>query len=501
MGEYDWLEKRKLRAVDQLKLWGDNPRLDPEERHVNLADYASDLLAENGEKDSFLKLIGSIASDGFIPADPVVIWKNNENNNYYVAEGNRRVLALKLLRNPEKAPRPLRSYMRKMSGLIERETIEKIKVCIAPSFDACEWYINQRHASSSIQRSWSRHQQQRWIAELYDKNHGDIDKVMSITGLSKSQLESTLRILKIRDFSLKKTVFNKLSVNEQESVKSHRLPMTILERWFDNLIVREKWGIEFDGENVTIQSNMQSFLVAYAKWIKLVLHRDEPDVSIQINTRTITANLDGILAFLPEVSFGDNADDLGSNQNDINGGDANQKNNEKDTTIAPGKEDVPEPEKPLSKNPDRPKLVIDTCQLKTTNYKLDALLKEFKEIPISRYKNCLAASLRVFLDLAISEYIQEESCKNDIKKAYGKNFSDIPLKKRLEYLKANNLKSKKAACKVLEKLLNHTNHYSLDILNTYIHGKDTQYTGQQFLNGFWDFLFPLFIEILDIKES
>ncbi|WP_027148616.1 hypothetical protein [Methylobacter tundripaludum] len=73
MSKYDWLEKRTLRSVDQLRLWSDNPRLDPEDNHVNLADYVSDLIAEAGEKDSFMKLIVSITSDGFIPGDPVVV--------------------------------------------------------------------------------------------------------------------------------------------------------------------------------------------------------------------------------------------------------------------------------------------------------------------------------------------------------------------------------------------------------------------------------------------
>ena len=135
MGKYDWLEKRTLRAVDHLRLWTDNPRLDPEENHLGIADYVSDLMAENGEKESFLRLVSSIANDGFIPADPIVVWKNNSNNKYYIAEGNRRILALKLLRSPEKAPKSIRSYIRKKSALINRKDIEKIKVCVAPTFE------------------------------------------------------------------------------------------------------------------------------------------------------------------------------------------------------------------------------------------------------------------------------------------------------------------------------------------------------------------------------
>lgn len=500
MSNYDWLEKRQLRSTDQLRLWSDNPRLDPEEKHVNLSDYASDLIAEAGEKDSFLKLVNSIVSDGYVPADPIVVWKSDENDNYYVAEGNRRVLALKLLRDPKKAPKSLRSYIRKKSEVIEKSSIEKIRVCIAPSFDDCEWYINQRHASSTIQRSWSRHQQQRWIAELYDKYNGDVNKVISITRLSRSQLESTLRILNIRDLALKQEVMNLLSSDERESIKSHRLPMTILERWFENLVIKEKWGIEFDEGNVNITSNMKSFLFAYAEWIKLVLHRDDPDVAVQINTRTITSNLNGILERLPEVSFGENGLESDQDEDIINQAEAEQQNHAEGAGETLNKDASIEPPKKLYKDPLRNQIVLDACTLKTTNYKLNALVIEFKKIPTSRYNNCVAASLRVFLDLAVSEYIEEKDCKNELEALNKCRYHDIPLKKRLEYLKSHDLKTKKAPCKVVEKLLNHSNHYSLDILNSYIHGKDTQHTGKQYLNGFWDFMFPLFEEILDIKE-
>ncbi len=493
MAEYDWLEKRTPRAVDQLRLWADNPRLDPVENHVSLVDYVSDLIAENAEKESFLKLIDSIATDGYIPADPVVVWKNEANNKYYVAEGNRRALILKLLRNPDKAPKSIRPYIRRKSELIDRKDIEKIKVCIAPSFEACEWYINQRHSSSSIQRRWSRLQQQRWIAELYDKYNGNINLVASKARLRKSELDYTLRILHIRDLALNPIVLKSLTPEEQDSVKSHRIPITIFERWFVNPVIKEKWGIEFDEDVVNITSNEDSFLNAYAAWIKLVVHRDDYDVKVKVNTRSIDINLDGILACLPEVSFG---------VGDITPDDkkpASDNKQQKSADEADAQDSKEINKRPINKNPDRNNLVVDTCQLKTQNYKLDAIFREFKIIPF-RYRNCVAASLRVFLDLAVREYIASENCEEDMRKKYNNmDIQYIVLQKKLEYLKKNKLTAKTSAYKVVDKLLNPSNHYSLDTLNNYIHGSDTHHTEKRFLNGFWDFLVPLFEEIIDIK--
>jgi hypothetical protein len=107
-------------------------------------------LSDDAERKDFLSLIKSIAEDGFIPLDPIVVWKNEENQKYYVAEGNRRVIALKLLRNPEKAPQSIRSTIRKYD-----HNIEKIYVNVAPSFDEAEWYISQRNSTSLF---FQRHQ-------------------------------------------------------------------------------------------------------------------------------------------------------------------------------------------------------------------------------------------------------------------------------------------------------------------------------------------------------
>ena len=99
-----WWENRVLRSVDNLKLWRDNPRLDPSSQPVRVRDFVEELISDVNDKQDFIELITSIANRGFVSFDPIVVWQNEADKNFYVAEGNRRVMALKLLRNPEKAP-------------------------------------------------------------------------------------------------------------------------------------------------------------------------------------------------------------------------------------------------------------------------------------------------------------------------------------------------------------------------------------------------------------
>ena len=104
MEDYSWAQKRYLRSVDQLRLWNNNPRLNPDEKHINISDFAEDLTADHSDKQALFDLAKSIVDRGFLGFEPIVVWQD-ENEKFYVAEGNRRVLVLKLLRHPEKAPK------------------------------------------------------------------------------------------------------------------------------------------------------------------------------------------------------------------------------------------------------------------------------------------------------------------------------------------------------------------------------------------------------------
>ena len=419
--KYDWLVKKTPRSVDQLRLWPENPRLNPEDSHLTLRDFAEDLTEESADKNDFYSLVNSIVTDGFVPADPVVVWRNEENNKYYVAEGNRRVVALKLLREPEKAPKSIRSFIRKASSKINHNEIEKILVNVAPTFEDAEWYINQRNSASSLQRRWSRVQQQRWILTLYNKHNGDLDKILSITKLSKSELEGFIRILKIKDFVQIPEVRNKLTQEEFEKANSYRFPITILERIFNFSDVRNQWGIDFEGIDVEIISNKESFYELFAELIKRIINKADD----RITTRTNKEDLPEIFESLPSVSFQgseneatvENGSDQEQNIAPLQEPQTNE--SEEESSENNGSDSSESPTiKHLKGNPHRNKILLPIYSLNTDSYRLRGLFYEFTQISISRYPNHISSSLRVFLDLAVFKYIETEGLESAICQQY-----------------------------------------------------------------------------------
>ncbi len=484
--KFEWLEKKTPRSIEQLKLWSENPRLNPDEPHSTVADFAEDIIADENDKKHFFDLLRSIAVE-YIPADPIVVWKEKDNK-FYVAEGNRRVLALKLLKDPEKAPKSIRAYVRRISEN-RTEKYDKIKVCVAPSFEAVEWYINQRNSTSSLQQPWSRIQQQRWIERLYKQYGNNIPTLLAKTSMSIGDLEGYIRNLRLIDLIKTEEVKNALTDREYKDATSHKFPITILERFFNNTQVKEKWGVEVDGLEFRLK-NKEGFLKAYAQLIKNIVS-DKP--TVKIDTRTITTDLNDILASLPQV-------DLRHNDLYIVG--AEDTNNSKGPKEEQEERPNTKSKKPTTKgDPNRTKLISSELTLHTTDYRLLGIFNELKELSINKYKNAAAASIRIFLDLSVLNWLNTENKVVDLQKKYSSNLRDIVLKNRLTFIEEELSGKNKKAASIISKLLNPANELSLDVLNGYQHSADTCFLNKQFLNRFWDFLFPLFEVLLDIKDN
>ena len=248
----EWYDRKYVRSVENLKLWKANPRYNPNEDLISVTDFAEALVEDEQEKSSFNDLIKSIAQR-FRPIDPIVVWKD-ERKRFCVAEGNRRVLALKLLLNPNKAPKGMRKYIRDLADSMP-EKITKIHVYIAPSFEEASWYISQRNNTSSLRKSWSRLQQFRWIAYQFDEVcNKDMSHMQVQTQMTIAELEYALRMLNIIRLVESDDMKVLLTEDEYKEANSHKFPITIIERFFSNVEVREKWGIAYEGINVKIRN-------------------------------------------------------------------------------------------------------------------------------------------------------------------------------------------------------------------------------------------------------
>jgi len=481
MKNYDWLTTRASRSVDQLRLWSENPRLNPDLTYVTLHNFAEGICGDKSDREAFIALMESIADYGFIPADPIVIWQNPGNNKFYVAEGNRRILALKLLISPYKAPVSIQAKVNNLSKEIENiETIKKIKVAIAPTLADAEWYIFQRHSTAALQRKWSREQQFRYIAKIFAEENCDAQKTQRRTQLSVSEVNGIIRILKLKEYIL--NLEREFTSHEFEYFKSYQFPISTFERFLEDTSIIEKLHIQYDNENVCVTAKPEDFNAALVVLIKGICS-DRED---KITSRTKPDEVNGRLPESSEVEPW--------KLNDSN-------------LFQTSKKDTPQKDKTEKKatrsdvnNPQRQHVIPRELVLNSSNARLCGIWEEMKKISANRYCNISSAGLRIFLDLAIKDYLDAKDITSPIEAFFKLNIRDITLKKRLEYLKDSEELTKSLRSDIT-KLLNPDNDFSLDVLNGYVHSAKTCFVDVTFLNRFWDFLYPLFSHILDISTT
>lgn len=426
--KYDWLNKKNNRSVDNIHLWAENPRLNQDAEYSSTKDIAEEFVRENKEKEGLISLAKSIVSLGFIPADPIVIWQDSASNKYYVAEGNRRILILKLLRNPNLAPKSIQATILKLSKQIDRDSIKKILVAVAPSFEDAEWYISARHSTSNLQRRWETEQQLKWVMSLYDKYDGNIEVIQSKIDLSEPELKRVIRLFKLKSFITEdKALF---SAEEYEMVTSMRFPITTFERFFSNSAVKEQWGLEFDEYGFELKYGKKSFLNAAVQLIKrMILDKDDPN---KLDSRALGTSdlIEQTLEKLPKVNPMEEITDESS------GGTVEDKDQKEDESNSEDKDPTPDPPKPKPKDdPKRDKLIHDTFYIHTDTYRIEALFNELKRVPM-KWENLIAASIRIFVDLAVINYINRNELEKKLTSEYGKELREIILSKRLEFLKS-----------------------------------------------------------------
>jgi len=100
------IERQKIKDVNDLLLWHNNPRLIEEfgeERSMNVIESCQEeIMTRLRDEGNIGDLIKSILSNGWLGYDPILVATIENGTKYVVLEGNRRVTALKTITNRAK---------------------------------------------------------------------------------------------------------------------------------------------------------------------------------------------------------------------------------------------------------------------------------------------------------------------------------------------------------------------------------------------------------------
>jgi hypothetical protein len=157
--------------LEHLRFDPENPRLPPAVDGEDEAAILTWMLSDS----SLAELMGSIASHGYFPGDPLLIspWEENgdevafsKGTVYKVVEGNRRFAALKLLSGHSEAPRR-RSTVDELKDVAVDQELDPVTSCLFSKRDAILDYLGYRHITGI--KEWDPLEKARYLRQLRER--------------------------------------------------------------------------------------------------------------------------------------------------------------------------------------------------------------------------------------------------------------------------------------------------------------------------------------------
>jgi hypothetical protein len=237
MATNDWLTKQYL--VASLHLDAKNPRLGRE----TMVRAPREIIQYLFEHDKALEVAQSIASRGYFPNEPLLAIK--ENDLIVVVEGNRRLAALKALREPGLIEGNMSRQIERISHQIaDPNDIARVPVTLAPSRRATDRLLAGRHIGTPV-LAWEAENRASFILDKLAEGYTD-DQLHDQLGFNLADIQAARQTRAIADMAR--------SIDLSDEVKAklenpRAKVFTTLERVFDSLVGREYLKVKPDPEH------------------------------------------------------------------------------------------------------------------------------------------------------------------------------------------------------------------------------------------------------------
>ena len=226
----------------------DNPRI-----NVETDDKESDIIRKLILHEDVQDLARKIAKTGLLPGERIIVVQ--EQGQWVVLEGNRRICACKLLLSNQLVPPEFRKTFPKISTASEIALIEKVDADVAPNRKAAEPILTLRHTESGV-RKWKPVARMRRVRRLLDEGF-TVEQIATETNSSVGGIRKTIREYRLLQLAVNLT---RLTASERNKLDDPDLRTNPYTRFFELSGVKEYLGVSFDGSgDITIAPPRRRF--------------------------------------------------------------------------------------------------------------------------------------------------------------------------------------------------------------------------------------------------
>jgi len=345
-------------SVVDLLVDGMNPR---HERVSTQRQAISSLVRD--APDKFLRLASDIVDNGLSPLDPLLVMPNGKKG-FIVLEGNRRAAALKILTNPDLAAgtgveKAVKALSHRATGLSP-----DVRCVILQSREEAQHWLELRHTGENEGAGvvrWGAEQQQRFAGRRGSQADKAVVFADALAGAYASSPALLDRLAEVR-----------------------RKRLTTLGRLLSDPDVRQKLGIEFDGDR----------LATYY-----------PASALQKTFERILSDLAGELSVSELKTKHQRQDYTDRIREDLPK--AGTRRPEAQPLAAAVSEKPPTKPKPPAPTP-APTRLFEGISLINASSRVQAILAELQRLDVDQFPNAASVLLRVVVDLMTAEVYEKK---------------------------------------------------------------------------------------------
>lgn len=349
-------------SIDDLLLDLENPRFDG---LSSQRDALEKIVVSQGKK--LVNLADDIVTEGLSPAHRMLVMASKEHKRKYVVlDGNRRLVALRILSNPS-ALDPMKGV-----GDLTRKQLKALSL----NFDRTDVEPIDVHCCENDQEA-------RHLIEAIHTGENEGRGVVGWDGVATARFRgqsASLRVLELVKAE------GKLSATEMSALE--RFPITNLDRLLGTTDVRDLLGLVLEEGELRSDLPLQE-LVRGLKKIVVDLAKKHVRVTHLKGKSDRVEYVKGLGSSLPDLSKR-----TGMVQPIEKLAAANKKN------AAAGKSGATTKKSLL----DRKALIPSICHLQIDNAKMQQIALELRKLPLESYPVAIGALARVFLELSLDHY-------------------------------------------------------------------------------------------------
>ena len=332
------------------------------------------------DHDKVLEVVRSIAAHGYFESEPLLAVF--EGRHYVVVEGNRRLAALKALKEPGLLTGTIRKQVERLASQTDLDAISTIPVTIAPNRRATDRLLSVRHIGTPV-LPWQAENRANFILSRLDEGYSK-DELHAELGFTEQEIQKARQTRAIAEMT--RTLA--LPAKVKAKVDNPRVKVfSTLERVFDSSVGRKFLKVEPDADHgLRGMTTKEEFLRAFTELVT--------DIALERETsRSLNTNED------IRKYFGHRRPDAVA---------AKKRGRFVPGDITSGRSvPSPPPSTPRRKTKQTSQTVIPrSFHVRVGHDRLIAIRGELTNLNRANFPNAGAVLLRVFLELAIKDYLE-----------------------------------------------------------------------------------------------